>query len=112
MKIEIEISEACLAELKATGRKKKGSIGFERTSDGPEVLMFRGYRHREITKRNPLRLLTLPNGWLKKSARRYQFHLSLRDELGEHRVAEELERDSQEAKQFLHHLSSMLNNVL
>ncbi len=105
----IHISEATLAQLKATGRRQKGSIGLDRTSDGQEVLTFREYRQSETPKRNPQRLLTLPNGWLKKSARRYQFHLSLKDELGECRAADELERDSQEAKQFLRHLSDVLN---
>ena len=111
MKHEIEISEACLAWLQDTNRRQKGSVGFMPTSDGQMELTFREYQHDKAKKRNPLRLLTLPNGWLMKTARTYQFHLSIKDELGEYRAAEELDRDSQEARQFLKHLSDVINFV-
>lgn len=110
-KLSITISEAILAQLQATNHRQKGSIGFEPTSDGRMELTFHEYQLSNPKKRIPLRLLTLPNGWLKKTAHRYQFHLSLKDELGEYRAAEELERDSQEARQFLRHLSNVLDFV-
>ena len=109
--IFITINEACLEQLQATGRRRKGSIGFEPVSNGRMELTFREYQRSKPQKRNPLRLLTLPNGWLKKTARRYQFHLSLKDDLGEYRASEELNRDCQEARQFLRHLSDVLNFV-
>lgn len=110
MKIEIEISEACLAELKATGRKKKGSVGFESTSEGV-VLTFRAYQKSCRCLRHPQTLLTLPSGWLRKTARRFQFHLSFNDVIGEERIAEELERNAEEARQFLKHLSNIMQIV-
>ena len=108
---KIEISEACLAQLKATSRRSKGSIGFEPTSDGRMELTFREYQRNEGCRRNPQTLLQLPNGWLRKTARRYLLRLSVSDSLSETRVADEFERDSQEARQFLKHLSDVLNFI-
>lgn len=110
MKAEFEISEACLAELKANGRRLKGSLGIEWIG-GEMELTFHQYQQSGSIKRQPQALLMLPHGALLKTPRRYQLRLSISDQLGEHRAAEELERDSQEAKQFLHHLSDILNIV-
>lgn len=110
MKIEVIISEACFKQLQANGRRMKGSLGLEWTGEEVE-LTFHQYQQSESIKRPPQTLLVLPHGALLKTPRRYQLRLSINDELGEHRAADELERDSQEAKQFLHHLSDILNIV-
>lgn len=104
----IEISEASLAQLQANSRRLEGSLGFEWTGEKME-LTFHQYQQGSHAKRHPQTLLVLPHGTLRKTPRRYQLRLSIKDELGEHRAAEELERDSREAKQFLRHLSDVLN---
>lgn len=111
MKKEIEISEACLTQLLETNRRQKGSIGFEPTASGELVLTFNDYKKSKCERRQPQRLLALPNGWLRKTARMYQLHLSVKDQLGEYRASEELARDTEEARQFLRHLSNVLNIV-
>lgn len=108
MKIEIEISEACLTQLQATNRRIEGSLGFEWTGDKKE-LTFHLYQHRNSPKHHPQTLLRLPHGSLRKTPRRYQLRLSINDDLGEVRAGEEFERDSREARQFLKHLSDILN---
>lgn len=108
--INIKISEACLAQLQATNRRIEGSLGFECIGDKKE-LTFHLYQHENSSKQHPQTLLVLPHGTLRKTPRRYQLRLSVNDDLGEVRAAEELERDSQEARQFLKHLSDVLNFV-
>ena len=110
MTVEIEISEACLAKLQATNRRIEGSLGFEWTGDKKE-LTFHLYQHDNSPKHHPQTLLVLPHGTLRKTPRRYQLCLSINDDLGEVRAAEELERDSEEARQFLRHLSDVLNFI-
>lgn len=109
-KVEIWMSEDTLAKLRAKSLRSKGSVGFESTSEGV-VLTFREYKKNKSQHRHPMTLLTLPSGWLRKTARRFQFHLSLNDELGEQRAAEELERNAEEARQFLKHLSNIMQIV-
>lgn len=109
-KIEIWMSEDTLAQLRTSSLRRKGSVGFESTSEGV-VLTFRAYQKNKSQHRHPMTLLTLPSGWLRKTARRFQFHLSLNDELGEQRAAEELERNAEEARQFLKHLSNIMQIV-
>lgn len=110
MKQVIEISEACLEQLQATNRRIEGSLGFEWTGDKME-LTFHKYQNSNSPKHHPQTLLVLPHGTLKKTPRRYQLRLSIHDDLGEFRVGDELERDCQEARQFLKHLSDVLNIV-
>ena len=110
MKVEIEISEACLEQLQATNRRTEGSLGYEWTGDKME-LTFHKYQNSNSSKHHPQTLLVLPHGSLRKTPRRYQLRLSINDDLGEVRAAEELERDSEEARQFLRHLSDVLNFV-
>lgn len=110
MKQVIEINEACLVQLQASDRRIEGSLGFEWIGDKKE-LTFHLYQHSNSPKHHPQTLLVLPHGKLKKTPKRYQLRLSINDDLGEIRVAEELERDSKEARQFLRHLSDVLNFV-
>lgn len=110
MKQVIEISEATLAQLQATNRRIEGSLGYEWIGDKME-LTFHKYQNSNSPKHHPQTLLVLPHGTLKKTPRRYQLRLSINHDLGEVRAAEELERDSLEARQFLKHLSDVLNFV-
>ena len=110
MKHTIEISEATLAQLQVTNRRIEGSLGYEWTGKKME-LTFHKYQNSNSPKHHPQTLLVLPHGTLRKTPRRYQLRLSVNDNLGEVRAAEELVRDSEEAKMFLRHLSDVLNFV-
>lgn len=106
----LRISEDCFAKLQAEDRRFKGSLGFEPTGDG-KVLSFHMYKKSNQQKQSPQKLISLPSGSLKKTARKYRLQLSVNDELGEMRAAEELKRDSEEACQFLRHLSNILGII-
>ena len=110
MKKEVIINEACLAELQTNSHRLEGSLGFEWTGEKME-LTFHQYQQGSRIKHHPQTLLVLPHGSLRKTPRRYQLRLSINDDLGEVRAAEELKRDSEEARRFLRHLSDVLNFV-
>lgn len=103
----IELTELQLKCLKA-GKRIPGSLFMERTSDERIVIGFYQYRKNRAKRRNDQTLLTLPHGWIRKSAQRYKLHLSVPDNLGEHRVAELLEQENREGCTFLKALGQIM----
>ena len=107
MELIIVLSEQQLKCLK-TGRRIPGSLYMERTSDGRIVIGFYQYHNNRAKRRNDQTLLTLPHGWIRKSPQRYKLHLSVPDNLGEHRVAELLEQENREGCTFLKALGQIM----
>lgn len=107
MDYKIVLTEQQLKCLK-TGKRIPGSLFMERTSDGRIVVCFYQYRKNRARHRNDQTLLTLPHGWIRKSAQRYKLHLSVPDNLGEHRVAELLEQENREGCTFLKALGQIM----
>lgn len=107
MEFLIILTEQQLKCLK-TGKRIPGSLFMERASDGEMVVGFYQYHRNRARRRNDQTLLTLPHGWIRKSAQRYKLHLSVPDNLGEYRVAELLELENREGCAFLKALGQIM----
>lgn len=109
MEMKIILAEQLLRTL-LTGKRVQGSIYAERV--GNEIVIgFRQYRRIRTRRHHDQTLLTLPHGWVRKSAKRYRLHLSLPDNLGEHRVGELMASETEEARSFMQALENVLNVV-
>ena len=110
MELKIILAEQLLRTL-MTGKRVPGSIFAERV--GNEVVIgFNQYRRNVFRRRHSQTLLSLPHGWIRKSAKRYKLHLSLPDNLGERRVGELMRSETEEARSFMNALESVLDNAV
>lgn len=110
MELKIILAEQLLNIL-MSGKRVPGSIFAERV--GNEVVIgFNQYRRNVFRCRHSQTLLTLPHGWIRKSARRYKLQLSLPDNLGERRVGELMRCETEEARSFMNALESVLDNAV
>lgn len=108
MEMIVLLTEQQLRCLK-TGKRIRGSLGLGRTSTGEMVIDFCQYRKNGAKPRNDQTLLTLPHGWIRKSAQRYKLRLSIPDNLGEYRVAELLKQEISEGCCFLRALGQIMD---
>ena len=97
-----------LLNLLYEGKKIKGSLYAEQV--GNELLIgFRQYKRNGKKRRRDQMLLSLPHGWIRKSAKRYRLQLSIPDSLGECRVGDLMKCETEEARNFMNALESVLN---
>ena len=107
MQMKIILAEQLLRTL-MTGKRIQGSIYAERV--GNEIVIgFHQYRRIRTRHRHDQTLLTLPHGWIRKSAKRYRLQLSLPDNLGERRVGDLMVSETEEARSFMAALQEVLN---